>query len=220
MAIMPLLMLDLDNTLIDRDSAFRSAAAEFLDTHRLPSDDLEWMLVADASGYTPRAVLVEAVTARYGGRVTVDAVRALTDMGAADRVVLAPDTAAALSAARAAGWRLVIVTNGGGPQQLAKIRNTGLDELMDGWMISGDVGLQKPDPRAFVAAAALVGASLDGAWMIGDSPEHDIAGAHALGLRSVWIATREWPAELAFRPSHITDDVASAIRHVLAADSD
>jgi len=33
MSIMPLMMLDLDNTLIDRDAAFRSAAEEFLAQH-------------------------------------------------------------------------------------------------------------------------------------------------------------------------------------------
>ena len=34
----PLMMLDLDNTLIDRDAAFRSAVLEFLDTDQLPRD--------------------------------------------------------------------------------------------------------------------------------------------------------------------------------------
>ena len=92
MSIMPLMMLDLDNTLIDRDAAFRSAATEFLDVHRLPGDDLGWLMAADASGYTARPILVEAIVARYGGGVTVDVVRALTDMGAADRVVLAEAT--------------------------------------------------------------------------------------------------------------------------------
>jgi putative hydrolase of the HAD superfamily len=162
-------------------------------------------------------VLVEAITARYGPRVPVEAVRALTDFGAADRVALTPATAAALAAARDAGWRLAIVTNGRGPQQLAKIRNTGLDALVDGWAISADLGLEKPDPQIFATAADLAGASLDGAWMIGDSAAHDIAGAHGLGLRSVWVGTGDWPAELAFRPTHTAPDAATAIGYVLAA---
>lgn len=215
MPIMPLMMLDLDNTLIDRDAAFRSAAAEFLAVHDLPSDDLEWLMAADASGYTARAALVEAIVARYGRGVAIEVVRTLTNFGAADRVVLAEATADALAAARDAGWQLAIVTNGPEPQQLAKIYNTGLDALVDGWFISGDAGPRKPDPRAFAAAAERVGADLDGAWMIGDSPHHDIAGAHALGLRSVWINTGQWPAETDFRPSHTARDAASAIRYVL-----
>ena len=213
---MPLLMLDLDNTLIDRDAAFRSAAIDFLAAHDLPGDDLAWLLEADASGYTPRQTLAAAITARYPSEVTIKAARALTDFGAAERAVLAEATGLALTAARRAGWKLVIVTNGRGPQQLAKIRNTRLDDLVDAWIISGDLGLQKPDPRTFAAAAEAVGQPLDGAWMIGDSPQHDIAGAHASGLRSVWItATTSW-TEPEYHPTHITSDVAAAIHYVIA----
>ncbi|MFC8145414.1 hypothetical protein ACFUKV_27270 [Streptomyces paradoxus] len=49
---MPLL-LDLDNTLVDRDAAFRDAVAEFLAEHGLPESDLAWVTGLDASGYTP-----------------------------------------------------------------------------------------------------------------------------------------------------------------------
>ena len=213
---MPLMMLDLDNTLIDRDAAFRSAAVDFLATHDLPGDDLPWLMESDASGYTPRGALVAAIAARYPSRVTAEEVRALTDFGAAERAVLAESTGHALAAARRAGWKLVIVTNGRGPQQLAKIRNTGLDALVDGWIISGDIGLQKPDPRVFTAAAETAGQPLEGAWMIGDSPQHDIAGAHASALRSVWITnTTPW-TEPGYRPTHIAADVAAAIDYVVA----
>jgi putative hydrolase of the HAD superfamily len=85
MPIMPLMMLDLDNTLIDRDSAFRSAATEFLAAHRLPGEDLGWMMTADASGYTPRSVLAEAITMEAGFRPTHTA----GDAASAIRYVLA-----------------------------------------------------------------------------------------------------------------------------------
>jgi putative hydrolase of the HAD superfamily len=133
--------------------------------------------------------------------------------------VLAESTSDALATARRAGWKLVSVTNGRGPQQLAKIRNTGLDTLVDAWIISGDIGLQKPDPRTFAAAADAVGHPLDGAWMIGDSPHHDIAGAHLSALRSIWITTTTPWTEPGYHPTHITTDVASAIRYALAQDT-
>ncbi|ROQ78351.1 hypothetical protein EES39_31025 [Streptomyces sp. ADI92-24] len=37
---MQLLLLDLDNTLVDRDAAFRAAVADFLAQHGLPDSDL------------------------------------------------------------------------------------------------------------------------------------------------------------------------------------
>lgn len=212
-----LMMLDLDNTLIDRDAAFRRAGAAFLAEHRLPAEDLGWIMATDASGYTPRPVLVEAIVERYGGDVTTEAAFQLTDTGAVDHVELAGATAQALVAARAVGWRLVIVTNGRGHKQLAKIRKTGLDGLVDGWVISEDLGVKKPDARIFAAAAAQVAAKLDGGWMIGDSPRLDVGGAHALGLRSVWVRAGEWPADVGFRPTHTAETAAEAIRYVVAA---
>jgi hypothetical protein len=63
------------------------------------------------------------------------------------------------------------------------------------WVISETVGHRKPDPAIFAAAAETAGCSLNGAWMIGDSPQADIGGASAAGISSVWIsAGRPWPA--------------------------
>lgn len=214
---MPLLLLDLDNTLVDRDAAFRAAVVDFLAGHGLPAADLPWVTGMDASGYTPRDRLAAALTDRYGSAVPVTAVRALLDTGVPDRVVLASSSRRALGRARAAGWTCVIVTNGRVVQQETKIRRTGLDQLVQGWVVSEAVGCKKPEPEIFRAAAAIVGAPLTGAWVIGDSPHSDIAGAHALGLRSVWVADgRDWTDD-SCRPTHVAQDVVSAIDHVTAA---
>jgi putative hydrolase of the HAD superfamily len=109
----------------------------------------------------------------------------------------------------------VIVTNGRTVQQEAKIRNTGLDQLVQGWVISEAVGHKKPEPEIFQAAAATVSLPLPGAWVIGDSPHADIAGADALGLRSVWVTnSRPW-TQNSYQPTHIAHDVASAINHAI-----
>ncbi|GAB2757878.1 hypothetical protein GCM10027072_65070 [Streptomyces bullii] len=49
------MLLDLDNTLVDRDAAFRDGVAAFLREHGLPGSDLPWVMAVDAAGYTPRA---------------------------------------------------------------------------------------------------------------------------------------------------------------------
>ncbi|MBO3738818.1 HAD family hydrolase [Actinoplanes flavus] len=211
---MTLLLVDLDNTLIDRDAAFRAAAAAFLAEHRLPAGDLSWLMGVDASGYAPREVVGNALIDRYG--VPGAAVRALLDTGAADRVTLALATAGALATARATGWTCVIVTNGRTAQQTAKIRNTGLDRLVDGWVVSEAAGHKKPAPQIFHAAAAVAGLPLRDAWVIGDSPHADIAGAAACGLPSVWIsAGRPWTAP-GPRPTRIAHDAAAALKQVTA----
>ncbi|MGH3734293.1 MAG: HAD family hydrolase [Micromonosporaceae bacterium] len=212
---MPLLMLDLDNTLVDRDAAFRDAVAAFLAEHGQPSTDLTWVMTLDASGNTARRDVAAALGDRYGALVPTTAIRALIDNGAADRVVLTDSSREALGKAQANGWTCVIVTNGRTAQQEAKIRRVGPDRLLQGWVISESVGHKKPEPEIFQAAAEAVGVPLSGAWVIGDSPLADIAGANALGLRSVWVSNgRLWTQDL-YHPSHVADDVASAVSYII-----
>ncbi|MEV0533227.1 HAD family hydrolase [Kitasatospora sp. NPDC050463] len=212
---MPLLMLDLDNTLIDRDAAFLASARAFLAEHRLPAADLGWIAELDAGGYTPDDRMAAAIADRYGSSAPTSAVDALLHNGGADLVVLAESTRRALARARADGWTCVIVTNGATVQQEAKIRRTGLDRIVQGWVVSEAIGHKKPGPEIFRAAAEAVGHPLSGAWMVGDSAHADIAGAHALGLRSVWVsAGRPW-AQDAYRPTLVAEDVATAIGHAV-----
>ncbi|MFF8957679.1 HAD family hydrolase [Streptomyces sp. NPDC014894] len=212
---MALLMIDLDNTLVDRDAAFRAAAGAFLAERALPATDVEWVMSVDANGYAPRPEVARAMAERYGAALPQSAVRAFLDRGSADRVVLSEAVRDALAKAVAGGWSCVIVTNGCTRQQEAKIRRTGLDALVHGWVVSEAVGHKKPDPRIFLAAAETIGASFDGAWVIGDSAHADIAGAHRLGVRSVWVADgRPWPAA-DYRPTRIAADTASAITGVI-----
>jgi putative hydrolase of the HAD superfamily len=49
---------------------------------------------------------------------------------------------------------------------------------------SREHGKVKPDPSIFSAALAALGVEPESAAMVGDSPEDDIAGARALGLRA------------------------------------
>ncbi|WP_299533777.1 HAD family hydrolase [uncultured Streptomyces sp.] len=208
---MRLLMIDLDNTLVDRDAAFRDAVTEFVTAHALPAGEVAWLTGVDASGHAPREDVALAMTRRYGDGVPPDAVRRLLDTGAADRVVLEDPVRQALGRAEAARWAVVVVTNGRVAQQEKKIRRTGLAALVRGWVVSEGIGLRKPDPRIFQAAAETAGVPLKGAWMIGDSARADIAGAAAVGAVGVWVSGgRPW-TETGYRPDHVTRDVVEAV---------
>ncbi|MFF0159716.1 HAD family hydrolase [Streptomyces sp. NPDC005263] len=216
---MPLLMIDLDNTLVDRDAAFREALASFLAEYALPAGDLPGLLALDASGYTPRPDVARAMLDRYGATVPDSAVHALLDHGAAERVTLPEPTRRALGEAVAGGWACVIVSNGRVAQQETKIRITGLDRLVHGWVVSEAVGHKKPAPEIFHAAASLVGARPDGAWMIGDSAHTDVRGAKDVDAHSVWVSGgRPW-TEAGYRPTRIARDTAGAIRQVVGPSS-
>jgi putative hydrolase of the HAD superfamily len=212
---MPLLLLDLDNTLVDRDTAFRRAAAEFFDQHEIPAAELGWLMELDASGYQPRAVVGDALLTRFP-HLTPAAVNTLLSTGGADHVTVEPATLTALRQATAHGWTPVVVTNGPVAQQERKMRVSGLDREVAGWVVSEAVGVRKPDREIFVRAAEVVGASLsDGGWVVGDAPRADIGGAADLGYPSVWLALgRTWPSELTYRPTHVAENAAAAITYV------
>lgn len=89
--------------------------------------------------------------------------------------------------------RLGLVSNGAPDVQRQKLSHTTLASLFDVTIISGEVGAGKPDPRIFEAALAALDIAPNGAVMIGDSLARDVAGAHAAGIRAIWIdrGTRE-----------------------------
>ena len=109
-----------------------------------------------------------------------------------------------------------VVTNGTVEQQERRLRHTGLDREVGGWVISGGVGVRKPHPAVFRLAAARAGQPLDGAWMIGDSAEADISGARGAGLPGIWLHRgRPWPFT-GFEPGHVADSFPHAVDIVLA----
>lgn len=210
---MPLLLLDLDNTLVDRAAAFRTWAARFTSAH---GSDIEWLVEADADGYESRARLAERIHSKYClDDSTFSSLRADLDSGMANDLVLDPAVPSALARARNAGWVPVVVTNGPVAQQERKLSVTGLDRLVDTWVISEAVGVKKPDPEIFHAVTRRTGRSLEGAWMIGDSASADIGGANGISIDSVWLHRgRRW-IEDQYQPTFIADDCVEAIDHVV-----
>ena len=55
-------------------------------------------------------------------------------------------------------------------------------------MISAELGAAKPDPAIFRAALERLGAAAEDAVHVGDSVEHDVAGARAAGLEAILVA--------------------------------
>jgi putative hydrolase of the HAD superfamily len=212
----PLLLLDLDNTVLDRTGAFTVWAERFLAGIGAPTTDVDWLLSVDADGLTDRWDVAGSIRSRYGlTSPAIDLVDAMWE-GVLAHTRLDPLVACALRIAENAGWVPVLVTNGPTRQQDTKIRRTGLDRYVADWVISEEVGVSKPNPRIFTLAAERVRMGLRGAWVVGDSPELDIGGAAAMGLPSVWLHRgRRW-MESRFAPTRVAAGVIPAVASVLA----
>jgi putative hydrolase of the HAD superfamily len=99
------------------------------------------------------------------------------------------DAGPALRALRAAGMRLVIASNW--DCSLADwLGPAGLLELVDAVVTSAEVGVAKPDPLVFRRALAVAGVGPEAAVHVGDSPDNDVAGARAAGVRPVLVWRR------------------------------
>jgi len=107
------------------------------------------------------------------------------------RYPLYPET---LEVLRGLDLPLGLVTNGVASLQRTKLEGSGLAPYFQVVIISGALGLGKPHPEPFLQAARALGVEASACLMVGDRPERDIAGAHAAGMRAVWV-DRGFPAE-------------------------
>lgn len=84
-------------------------------------------------------------------------------------------------------YKLALVTNGTSDFQRQKIVHADLDGRFDATIVSGDLGSGKPHPEPFLAALQALDASVAEAVMVGNDQARDIAGARALGIRTIWV---------------------------------
>jgi putative hydrolase of the HAD superfamily len=137
-----MLLVDLDNTLIDRAGAVDRWAREFASAHGGDAEDAEWLAAADRDGLEPRERFARMIAERFGLDAQDEGAMLAELRGGLVRQ-LVPDDAVtrALRRARAAGWAPFVVTNGTVAQQERKLRHTGLDREVAGWIVSEGAGL-------------------------------------------------------------------------------
>lgn len=92
-----------------------------------------------------------------------------------------PEVPGLLRDARSRGARLVVVSNWDVSLHDV-LEETGLAPLLDAVVTSAELGSAKPAPAIFEHALALAGAAASEALHVGDSVEHDVAGARAAGI--------------------------------------
>ncbi|XVV14596.1 HAD family hydrolase [Actinoplanes sp. CA-131856] len=190
-------LFDLDDTLVDQETAFRAAAVEWAAGLGDTGADVpaRWALVSERhyERYQRREI---AFGEQRRERVRDFLGVALSDAeadglfaGYLERYeagwALFDDAVPALRRARAAGLAVAVFTNGEEGQQLRKLDRLGLLPEVDLMVASSTLPAGKPDPRAFRHAVERVGVDASRALMVGDSLRKDVLGARAAGLAAV-----------------------------------
>jgi len=131
-------------------------------------------------GLETGAVSEQEFGERFGALLGIENTEGLVDRMFSE---LAPDEAmlAALRAARAAGIRTGLISNSMGAGRYD--RDT-FPELFDGVVISGEVGLHKPQPEIFRLGCERVGLEAEECVFVDDLREN-CEGAEAVGMTAV-----------------------------------
>ena len=190
------LIVDLDDTLYDREQFVHSglmAVARHVEEHRSVSamDAFAAMTAARRNGAAGREL--QALCARFGWP-EVD-VEQLLEVFRDHRPVLRlpGETVTALSQVRTDGWRIVVLTNGLPRVQRAKVSALGLGAFVDAVVYAEEHAPGgKPARAAFRAALASLSLPANRCICVGDDAACDIAGARAMGIRTVWITPGLW----------------------------
>lgn len=211
----PLVVFDLDDTLVDYDRAILDGLAAFAAERGMGEEGLAFLLDVNRLPLTVEETW-NRIRARFdlGEDVAVLAEHFQASLPALCRPY--PGVVDSLAAVRSAGWRTALLTNGLDHEQRAKL-GSGLFELFDAVLICGPAGPRKPQFDVFHQVAGAAGAAGTGAWMVGDSLVSDIAGGAAAGMVTVWVSHgRTLPADTAVRPDYVVASVREAFDLLLS----
>ncbi len=182
--------------------AWGGLLAERLAQHGGRIDPATWpqQLIAVFEGYEPEPAPQDdltvherrllALAAAVGARLGPDDARAMATDGLAiwqRDIDLAPGLHATLDALRDRGLATGLVTNFDHPPHVhSLLRQHQLEPLLDVVIVSGAVGLKKPDPAIVRLALEPLGVAPAEAAFVGDSPE-DMQAARAAGVAALGI---------------------------------
>ena len=119
------------------------------------------------------------------------------------------------------GYKLAVVSNAMDDANIQRlVDKCGIRHLLRTVISSAAFGFAKPNPGIFRFALEQCASRPEETLMVGDSLEFDVAGAHALGMRSVWITRRvqHWEEKLAVaavQPDAVVatlDEVAALVK--------
>lgn len=194
---LPVLLFDVDLTLVDTGGAGRAAMRWAFAASGLPTEPLERLLY---DGRTDRAIFREALArVGLGGAAMEEAYdvvveryleRLPAELEARDGRVL-PGVPDVLARCRAFGYRVGLATGNFRRGAERKLSHFGLWEAFAGGGFGDDT-----EVRADLVAAALreLGHAGAAAWVIGDTPR-DVEAAHAAGARAIAVATGRYSTE-------------------------
>ena len=186
-------LFDFDETLQDRTMAFEKYMDTFFADFCPQITDAEVqkrkedMRITGKGGYVNRvewyAMLIDMWNWENAPSADVLAMHYDTKFG--DHNVIFDNSPKLLQALKDKGYIVGVITNGPSILQNHKMDTSGLRPYCDIVVVSGDVGVHKPDPALFAYTADKLNLKCEECVYVGDHPVNDIQGALAAGMKAI-----------------------------------
>ena len=112
------------------------------------------------------------------------------------------------------GLLVGVITNGPSYLQNHKMDESGLREYCDIVVVSGDLGVHKPDKRIFELTAERLGLKCEECVYVGDHPINDIQGALSSGMSAIrmnwgWFKDKDLRSDVP-----VIDDIIDVLKYI------
>lgn len=97
------------------------------------------------------------------------------------------------------GYRIGVITNGSNKEQLGKVRDIGLVDLVEHVVTSSTAKCAKPGVAIFQNAIELFDAVPKDTYMVGDSYVNDVLGSRRVGMKPIWFNPPRFAGEDRFK---------------------
>ena len=215
-------LFDFDETLQDRTAAFE----KYMDTFfadfcpDISKDELEKrkedMRVTGKGGYVNRqawyAQLIDMWSWSNAPSNVVLADHYDTKFG--DHNVIFPNTEKLLQELKNRDYIVGVITNGPSYLQNHKMDTSGLRPYCDIVVVSGDVGVHKPDPALFTYTADKLGIQAEECVYVGDHPINDIEGALKAGMKAIRMNFGWFKGEALRDDVPVIEDIIDVLKYV------
>lgn len=132
--------------------------------------------------------MIEAVCFDLGDTLVSEESIVHDDLGHALTASLVPGALEVLARTRKEEYKTALIANADSVSARNVIASCKLEDYFDVTVISGEVGIEKPDEGIFHIALDRLGVRAGNAVMVGNRIDADIHGAKQAGMKAVWFS--------------------------------
>ena len=191
--VMKVIVFDLDNTLIDRQRAFTEMLKDRIeltlpeDKKHLKEQAIQDILMWDDNGTVSRSVSFKKYCDKYEVTcMTSEELSTYWTTISGSVVYLFDDVIDVITYLKEK-YRLAILTNGSPISQRRKLESTGILNMFELSVVSGEVGIDKPDPRIFDVMCERLNVKPQDCLYVGDNYVNDVLGARNAGWKAIYL---------------------------------